>query len=398
MKIEVECLLQNNPELNPNLIAIIQQLPTVENPRLELFGDIKTPPGVDWADIKNIQTTKGCSHKCGFCAAHSGNKIEFMPYIAVLKLAEKVRETREKVLQEKKNLFLKTPNDFFSWLNSVIQYDFRTPLGGFSFLIFWTRRCMDSEDSKNNRLNELCDLFSPFENCDIITTLSENNLQAAWKELDPIVRYALESKRNITNYYDSEPFDYRDNTFFHQNGAPADYGDVVSALGFYGFKVHITTAGWPMGSELATTAVEKVVACRNVLDNLRYSVNPTERLAKENLKKYLNMILHNLRIFQGVSPKILLYYNDKDPAHEPFIEQVITPLDTAIRNEELKVSPARMSISNYSPREPQTNAATASHDVGFCMEGVHVWPNGEIYKQESHEGSRPSDHPLGRAW
>ena len=99
LKAEVEDALQGGDE--GRLKEYQDRLPTVEDPHLELFQDLQIE-GKEAEEIfgglTNAQTTKGCRHKCTFCAAGSADKIDTMPFAAVLKIAEQKIKVEQELL------------------------------------------------------------------------------------------------------------------------------------------------------------------------------------------------------------------------------------------------------------------------------------------------------------
>ena len=89
LKAKVEAALDSGEFDN-----VRHELPTVENPRLELFGELNLGSAdaedIFGPDLANIQVTKGCTHGCGHCAARSGklNRDNIMPFAGILKIAE----------------------------------------------------------------------------------------------------------------------------------------------------------------------------------------------------------------------------------------------------------------------------------------------------------------------
>ena len=117
--------------------GLVEQLPTVENPRLELFADFDLTPKQEKAifgwDLSCIQTHKGCTHQCGICYNAAGKRLEIMPFIAIAKIAQKKRKFDrlaanewikwQKRLKDKGIIDINTfwPPDFFRGKRSEIM-------------------------------------------------------------------------------------------------------------------------------------------------------------------------------------------------------------------------------------------------------------------------------------
>ncbi|MBI4357082.1 MAG: hypothetical protein HY559_04330 [Gammaproteobacteria bacterium] len=399
-----QVLKANDAEL---LRLASEELPTVEEPKLWLFRDLNLNVQKKYfyfyIDIQNIQITKGCSHQCSFCAANAAQKIQFMPFPAVFKLAEVLQKGRKELSLQ----FDQAWNNWVSDIQSEFGVDIQNDKEREDFI----------KSLKITRLSEkLIDLYS--EQFSLHRCIGDNNFpysksfyflkeildqKALKEELTRSRRGYL--NRQLTNYYDSDSFDYRDSDFLHKDGTPAHFGDVVRVLtSSTNKKIHITTAGWPKGSKLAQLAAKDIVAQyiegREILDSVRYSVNKSERLARRNLEEYRDNVMANLQVLAVIAPEVMIFKDDTED-FDAFREIVVEPVEEFAKS--LKLNIVRFPISGFSGREAGPGKKS-NHDVMACMHGWHVWPDGTLAWQETpledfneaEKGQRPK--PIGKLW
>lgn len=345
---------------------IAPSLPTVEHPQLHLFKDLELSEEdrkrIFGDELANVQVTKGCSHKCDFCAAGASAKVEMMPYAAVLKISGITRELdREE--------------------EAVINYlDERR-----------ARRRQDNSQGLRvygfSTVAEALEIFS-----------YKDNLPQQKRRDNGFTRHYYQ-----TNYYDSDPFDYRDASFVHEDGKPAEYGDVFSALASNLRPIYITTAGWSRHNKNAQAAMNKIIGLTEEnprkLAVARLSVNPFELRAKQNLHEYLEdtrlnidniAMLPKRRNPEFTRGEEILFFSDR---HYDFETQVIVPLEEYIRETHPDLSFMRPEVSYFSG----PMAKGYGHDVMACMGGYHIWPDGTVAQQkftlsaESPDGKQVED-------
>ena len=384
----------NNPQ---ELNRLTPLLPTVENPRLELFKDFDLTPGQERSlfglGLETIQVTKGCRHKCDFCVVSAEAKIQTMPFAAVLKIAEKMPDG----MREADSLWR-------SWISSVKKDT------GIDFTRVNPYEFAQLDDEKSAFSLKLKDAFSQHPISDVVH-----------KELWD-TRFLLDGwnllRHHITNYYDSDVFDYRDSTFPHADGTPADYGDVVEALASPIRPIHITTAGWPRSDLVAQRAAEKIVSFddyRNLTSRTRVSVNKFEYRAKRDFREYLEDMKNVVYTLRRLVPTVLLFYEKDNPDDQEFITKVIEPLTefidegkdgflaTGFHGDKIKLGTIiTPRISYFSGPMEDEKHKEDHHDVAACMPGTHIWPDGTIAEQKKDpakpwmalRGSRPK--PTGQ--
>src|SRR3989344_2247641 len=138
LRMRVETALESKD--SGMLTELKTELPTVESPHLQLFSDLETTPDEDTKYfgrlLTDIQVTKGCSHKCDFCAAGAAASVQQMPYAGILKIAEKVKDEETTLMSQEKRLV----EDFRNNITEVVpdfdrrkvQQEYYAYLQGFS--------------------------------------------------------------------------------------------------------------------------------------------------------------------------------------------------------------------------------------------------------------------------
>lgn len=223
--------------------------------------------------------------------------------------------------------------------------------------------------------------------------------------------YAGRDKSPTTNYYDSDPLDYRDKNFLHADGTMADFGDVVELL-TQTQLVHVTTAGWNPKDKIAGKAARKIARiAKSKLPNLRLSVNPYEVQALKSYERYLESITENVEILTPVLREVLFFlrstltevggkkYYKTDPEHQRFHLEVVVPIvrmiekhnkSLGLRADSSYIKIIYATVSDFSG--PSAVKGSEDHDVMACMPGLHIWPDGTVSLQA---GSNLDKVPLG---
>ena len=351
--------LKNNPadqKALDELKDLKSDLPTVESPHLELFEDLQIDQEqekeVFGIGLANVQITKGCRHQCSHCAAGAEKNVQIMPFPAVLKIARKMRE------QEKPNLE--------AW---KAYYD---EIGGVG---------KERLEEDKEFMTFLKDQFTKFE--------------------------------SITNYYDSDPFDYRDTTFLHEDGSPADYGDVVKVLASTERRIEFTTAGYPISDSVAQRGAEKIANMGPLVEGLRVSIHPYEKgTSYSDPEVYRKNMERVIKTLEPVRPTIIFIHEplNKSQAEQErdkdFKDRAIEPLYEIVRSLNLSTYGGLkrgVDLSRYSGRAESAEKRDNNYDnydVMSCMPGVHILPDGSVLRQSSEtdirlgKGLRPQ--PIGK--
>ncbi len=372
---------------------LADELPTVERPRPELYRDLEfgeyKPSDIFGNQLANVQVTKGCSHGCTFCAAGADRKVETMPFPALLKIAAQMRSYEEKVAplldnwtahaRQKELDFLEKEHGLSDALRAEIkEYD----EDGSSLHADMIVRSLFRKKNSGVHKTLLRQEFAKHPAADYVT-LFQDELPARSSFF-----------RFITNYYDSDPFDAKF-SIAHDDGAFANFGDVVELLASPARPIHITTAGWSRHAKHAQAAAEKIVALYKkdprLLFNPRVSVNEFEHTARRDPKKYLADMKSVLETLAPLGPEVLLSATDHNRS---FHDMVINPLSRFVLDLHeggSHIYAVRTHISTFSghavPGKGMMGRMESDHDVMACMPGIHVWPDGTVARQDFAPGS-----------
>lgn len=384
-------------------------LPTVEDPKPHLYADLKLTEGesaqIFGFDLANIQTTKGCRHRCEFCAAGALVRTDVMPYAAVVKIAErKAQYDRElEVLWTEYETNMKPIYDRLQrTFPSYREFERALVVGltGPQHRRIRLERPEIAEIEEVYRLSKLSTAFPHRIFPGLNAPRSVSNIFGS-----------------ITNYYDSDPFDYRSTDISHEDGTPANFGDVVSLLASEVRPIHITTAGWPITDRVAQRAAETIVSLykrnpRLSYGGIRISVNPYELFAVRDFNSYCGQMLNVIRTLSPLGPQVLFFEDNTSPSYQEYKQKVIDPIEEFIRQlwpkDERKMEGIRLPfitealISRYSGSLADYDHRK-DHDVMACMPGYHILPNGSVYYQNYvlssndklvEKGTRPRDTGL----
>ena len=351
-------------------------LPTVENPQLHLFKDLECTPEQEeqlfgW-DLANVQCTAGCTHDCLQCSTPPAEKMEIMPYAAVLKISEKMRE------QEAKK------DDLWASWTELIRNGTGIDLEEVE------RQCASRGISYPfaGFLEKYYPTLIPFVKSEYTKHPIKYTLNPSTNVDYLLVKRAV-LRKVITNYYNNDVFDYADKTFPHEDGTPADYGDVFAACASDARPVHVTTAGWSRKNKPAKRAADKVMAaCRNnphLKDMIRISVSSGERRVcgnpddyREDMKEVIKTLMQTST--SGLRDNIIFYSDPKDPPKKEYLQKVAWPLEAFIVSHHMPIVITSTDISHFSGRQAREDSK-GDHDGAACMPGIHVWPDGTIAYQ-----------------
>jgi len=422
------------------LEALKERLPTVEHPHLELFTDFDLTREQELKtfgpDLACVQVTKGCRHQCEHCAIDARKKVEFMPFAAVLKINEEVKKNIgefPKMFEEWKRLFVKCLNNGsmnkeweelktqpVRWLDPDDEYGI--------FRYFYVSPSADPLDSKRfdkemailyEKAHRIYESIHPEiaeqEEYLIRTGLLKKYPESEFLEVNLTIGGSDDLKEkpaHLTHYYDNDPFDYRDTTFLHEDGTPADYGDVFIVSMPNSGSIEITTAGWPQDDVTAQRAAEKIVKAIISFgparrDTVRVSIHPFERgTSKGDSKKYREDVENTLRTLSVVGPQPVVINSDDADEQSRFVREILLPLSEDIGDiisiaEKLRAAKdERASLSHFSGRAKK-DGLDNGNDVMACMEGIHISPDGHIAEQGencadiSHPEKETRPQPLG---
>ncbi|MEK7463690.1 MAG: hypothetical protein AAB610_01015 [Patescibacteria group bacterium] len=384
--------------------ARTEDIPTVENPRPELFKGLELSEEklaeIFGEELSNIQVTKGCRHKCTFCAAGAAETVQTMPYPAIVKSAEQKHKAEEKMRQLVENYF----KDLEEGTGCSIEEirNIKNGKAGFS-------------DETNLISKKAAEIFAKHPFLEIYRKLKPQAVAffektvkdfgqpstAGFIDAVPVdykdIHFGSIFDR-ITNYYDSDPFDYKDRNFLHEDGSPADFGDVARLLATPVRPLHITTAGWSAMDKIAQIAAEKIAEMnRDCISDIRLSINQYEARVRKDSVTYLEDIKNSIRTLAKLGLQVILFDNTQDPKWTELLEKI-----KAYTKEFDLVYYTRARLSFYSGPMKSSVSDDDHHDVMACMPGYHIWPDGTVGKQSRSEtdrsaapkGSRPTPTDL----
>jgi hypothetical protein len=371
------------------------EIPTVENPRPELFKELELEEGEKekyfGIKLSNIQVTKGCTHQCDFCAAGAEKNLKVMPFPAIVKIAEVKRQEEEKIkenIQNIEKLFIECKN-YIKKETGLTVNEIKQKYG---FLGIGNEIYKKAVDIYNKQpFKEKIKEFFP----GILSTYEDNELPSFFYNNSIISKLKL---KYIYHYYDSDVFDYKDRTFLHDDGTPADFGDVARLFASEIRPIHITTAGWSKTDKIAQKAAEKLVSLgKNFFEKNRFSINQTEVRAKKNLDIYFEDILNTIETLAPLGLEVLIFDNHEDTKYSEFclkIKKAIEKIDPGL------VRVTNSTISAYSGHSKDEKHSNDHGDVMACMPGIHIWPDGTVAEQKNDiyfsvlKGTRPE--PTGK--
>ncbi|OGG00935.1 hypothetical protein A3D78_05725 [Candidatus Gottesmanbacteria bacterium RIFCSPHIGHO2_02_FULL_39_14] len=364
------------------LVDLEVSLPTIENPHLDLFAELKLSPdevpSLLGPDLADVQVTKGCSHNCNYCSLAASHKVEVMPFAGVLKIAETKKAYETEVLKE-----------WASWVQMVKNQkglDIDPPLRKDGGVIYIPAVMLKDIPS------DIGEMFSTHP----LSRLLRQDLFFDRAPIGPFIPLYgrtpfvgdVGKKGYLTNYYDSDSFDYVSTSMIHEDGTPADYGDVCRALASEIRPIHITTAGWVRGNKIAERAAKKIVELYKqnpaYFYHPRISVNKSERRAERNLDEYLEDMKATILALKEMIPEVLLISDPGNQSDDEFKNKVINPLKEWLKKEGQPAwtKEGLGKVSHFSGRAAENHKEENDEDNANCMPGYHIWPNGEIANQK----------------
>ncbi|MDD5726460.1 MAG: hypothetical protein PHC53_03560 [Patescibacteria group bacterium] len=429
-----------------------ERIPTVEHPRLDLFQDFDLSSERELAifgpQLDCVQVAKGCRHQCEHCAIDARKNVEFMPFAAVLKIAEELKKNEGKDMEVfedwKKQVieFLKKGPLSKAWKQLKQQYGarFKYAKDDYDLLGCLCETCQRPSSNRTDKeVDEECsraehqafqiyeairdhfkDKAKLLEDAGIVRPYLGQQKKSTNMPGDYLMPSPFRKKKpGLSHYWDSDPFDYRDTTFLHEDGTPADYGDVFLAHMPVTEYIGITTAGWPKSDSVSQRAAEKIVRAVQPFieeearlykkgggiisgkgprhDYLHISVHPFERgISRGDMARYREDLENVVRTFEVIKPEFTFLQSDDKELHEKFIQEVVTPLTEQIQDlpyssQEFEVKLTGKSkilgkekwgrVSRFSGRA-KAETTEKQWDVMACMAGIHIRPDGLVEKQE----------------
>lgn len=332
-------------------------LPTVENPHSEYFADFELDKEeilkyLGFNGLQIFQTTKGCLHYCKHCCFAAGQKVEIMPFAAVVKFAEISHGLEEEARA--------AYNEWLDYLANLIGSEFlefrevsqayienRTTLDDLNFYkdLIWEMLCakFGSPEQTKNTLYQIYQeshiaTYFPvpaeyLDNTDFDDFTYQSYSQCLYGSHNPNFDDIA-----IVNYFDNDVFSYRDANFRHEDGSSADYADVFMTIATELRPIHITTAGWFLNDAVAQRAANKLVAhLKEYPEHLAYiriSISPYERVAVQDYDLYFKMMINVIITLKDLCPEVIF---ETDERMEPtqalaYQQKVLDPLRAIIND------------------------------------------------------------------
>lgn len=369
-------------------IKYLDILPTVENPRLELFADFNLSPEEErevfgWR-LSTIQTHKGCTHQCTFCYKNAGRRLIMMPFAAVAKIAKKKREFEKRAAKE-----------WLDWEEHLRESGI-IDLRKFWLPDFLKHVKRDEITTLAKMILQEWELFSPkvMRVQPFLESMPAKALRKHFLSCVPINYGSIH--RQVFNYEDNDPLDYRDVLFLHRDGTPADYGDVFQLMSIALRPITVTTAGWFSEDRVACRAIRKVIKICEETPELnsgmhRISVSLYERHAIADLDSYLDEIERMIREAAPLRPLVNLYYDKGDIKHHYFMSKLGDSIDSLLRNDlgiKDKVMITPISFRCGRAVELRHEDDYEMWDPDGNIDGMHIRPDGQVYRKPDMEWRR----------
>ncbi|MEI8143376.1 MAG: hypothetical protein WCG48_02015 [Candidatus Berkelbacteria bacterium] len=388
------------------ITEIAKELPTVENPRLDLFDDVHLTDHekevvFGYQNLSCVQITKGCSHQCEMCD-RVDQPLTSMPLVMIGKIGEEIEKSKIPVEKVWDDWSTHIENITGTNLNKIDLNWFKEQVDkGFTEDAILLIRTIEKEFSGQ----EISKYFDQPEGKVPPVPIDRNDPRRTFQFLRhyyPLSPYTFRRELNIFN--DSDPFDWRDTSLRHENGQIADLGDAFRMIATPLRPVFISTAGWQEGDQLGPIAAKKIVELCNeqpyLLSDIRISISPSEGLARKDLNQYREHMKNVILAFQGL-PLNIVFRLDEDgsPEHREFEELVRAPLIKYVN--ELKLTSGMDeqhqayyyrvqtgSVSHWKEHDDNPKYEEDA-DPGACMGGVHIWPDGGVAIQKGSHHKRP---------
>lgn len=288
-------------------IKYIDILPTVENPRPELFVDFNLTPEQELAvfgwRLSCVQSHRGCAHQCEQCYKGASCQFEMMPFAGAVKIAEKKWKYDKQGYHEWKawEAYLQDRNVADFKIFNVDSFIRTAPEG-------WLKAGADIFLTEWGKFSpKWLRLRVPFNG-----SIPSADMRREYIHCVPINLSAILTQ--IAPYDDNDPLEYRDCLFLHQDGSPADFGDFFALMSSIFRQITITTAGWFSGDKIACRAMAKIIdlCVKDPLINggqHRISVSMGERHCKKDPGRYIDEIIRMIQESAPIKPLVNVYYD-----------------------------------------------------------------------------------------
>ena len=385
-----ELWLKVKSSLDSGVVPVdyIDILPTVENPREELFADFNITPEQEskvfgWG-LSTIQSHKGCTHHCKQCYMNAGPRLQMMPFAAAIKIASKKKEYEKKAV--------------FEWLD----WEAHLKLIGENLREFPVRRFINKSrkedlvlyssfliDEWNKMGFKVLKTRGPFDKSVLLSDLRKHYLDCVPINFGSMIR-------TMSNCIDNDPLEYRDFLFLHRDGSPADYGDFFRLMSTHLRPVTITTAGWFSEDEIACRAMGKVIKqCAEdpelARSDHRISVSMWERHALKNLDEYVDELERMLKESSSLNPIVDIYYDEDDREHKCNAYCIAILIGHYLKESGNKGRIYFDSLSFRIGRAATIRDGSNDYDPDAGIDGVHILPSGEVRKKPDFQWQKLKD-------
>lgn len=337
---------------------IVDDLPTVENPRSELYEDLSGGNEVFGADLDVISLTNGCTHDCHHCIVNAPEiPVTTMPYQGVVKIAEK-KKIFEVAIAE-------VWEDWFAVTQKI-----RDQLANVSRGELAARRV--------SLKPELQGLFDAHPIRDMLA------------DYGPKLPGSKDHMRSLYLMYRGDPSDYKDYSFVHDNGEPADWGDAFSTLATPFRPINFSTAGWSEKDKVAFRGAKKIT--ESLEDDSRLSnivgisINPFDTFYRRDPVAYKAQIERIIDTFGSHCSRLYFSY---EPGDEKFFKDFYVPIaykyledrcpedDLDSMASSIKNRVRIISTSHFAGRG-YLEGHEEDRDIMNVSAGNHLLPNGRL--------------------
>lgn len=227
----------------------------------------------------------------------------------------------------------------------------------------------------------------------------EKKIISDWRKAEELGKVVALECSFFNHYMGNDPFDYVGFDFLHEDGSPADYGDIMELHASSLNQLYISTAGPRRSRKIARRAICKIKKLAekspDILAGLRLSVSLGGRLAQKDPIAYVKNIEWLMSELDGVLSQIEVYYDKKVDGEERLA------LDLAvlckIRASKLSKKPELrfLSISHFAGRTTEIDPDDYDpfgDDSGY---GYYILSSGEItQKVKLPEGDKKGNWPV----
>lgn len=381
-QVEQIMLITNDRERQSKLLRLRSELPTVETPHPELFEELEISADdnetIFGFDLDLVTITKGCTHGCTHCTvdAKKLSPENIMPFMAIIRIAEQKRKFEDV-----------SHAAWQSWYDDTAaerQMLSQAEATNDPIRIKQTKTTIRLELEKKFHGHKISEHFSTF---------------------GPVLARSPDVMRSLYLTFDGEPSDYRDETFLHEDGTPAHWGDVFTTLSTPLRSVSFSTAGWPETDRSAQVGAEVIVAAlqkdARLKDVLAISLNPYDRYYKKNSAAYGRAMEKIIRLFGPFKPTLLIRGEIGDENFDRFFQEIYTPL-VFMYLDEFVHEQADIAAMQRSLRATQVRFGKTSHFHGRAFlpghetdpdplldsAGVHIWPSGVVAHKEHNQSAK----------